>query len=151
MKFAGLCVEAWVHCSGLGGAPGPGAGRGRHGWFWGCFVSRRRCTPRTTKNHVQALSKQCPSTIQAVSKQGRFASKLCLGHMPELCVCSEIGVLQLRPSTPYIILKRESTKKRSFRALDTRHHLEFYRGPRAGVRNFLRSWVVPAVPPVTQE
>ena len=75
----------------------------------GCKVSRRRRPRGNKKNHVQALSKQCPSTIQAASKQGRFASKLCLGHMPELCVYNEIGVLQLRPSTPYIILKRENS------------------------------------------
>ena len=91
---------------GFGGCPGRECGVKIRP---GCKVSRRSCPPGNTKSHVQALSKQCPSTIQAASKQGRFASKLCLGHMPELCVYNEVGVLQLRPSTPYIILKRENS------------------------------------------
>ena len=80
----------------------------------GCKVSRRRCPPGTTRKHVRALSKQCPSTIQAVSKQGRFASKLGAGHIPELCVYNGIGASQLRPSTPSIILKRENSYRNLF-------------------------------------
>ena len=63
-------------------------------------------------NSVKALCKRCASTVQAVCKQGHFVCKLGFRSMPTHCVYGEICVPNLRPSTPYIILKRESHLER---------------------------------------
>ena len=60
-------------------------------------------------NSVQALCKRCASTVQAVCKQGHFVRKLGFNNIPTLCVYHDFSGLKLRPSTPYIILKRENS------------------------------------------
>ena len=54
---------------------------------------------------VQPLSKRCPSTIQALSKQVHLLSKLGSGACPNLCVYAVLEVREVRPSSHFIILK----------------------------------------------
>jgi hypothetical protein len=125
-----MCV-----CRAGGGITGKG-GQAQDRTWW--TVPSTGYPPRSTRNRVEALSKHCPSTIQAMSKRGRFASKLCLGHMPTLCVYAEMCVSQLRPSNPFIILKRKTIPETVVFSdscfLGLSRLLEFYHGL------FLRPW-----------
>ena len=63
------------------------------------------------QKYVSTLSKRCPSTIQALSKQVHFLSKLGNGACPNLCVYADLEVREIRPSALFIILKAKRTEK----------------------------------------
>ena len=86
----------------------------------------------TTFQVVDMRCKQLASTLQAYCKQVHFHCK------PRKCACPEcrffdvLGGSKLRPSTPYIILKGGSTKKRVAPSLDDTSSFRILPGPPCG-------------------